>query len=209
MPHSVKCLGRIPRTMRNFLRGYISDGALKYGGDNLSLYQRGPLYDLEAQRVSVWPIAPGGPNDNISIWALARFDVMAPFEEQEMEVLLRVYQKAGWRHHRLVFRWRISYGKPVGDDLLSVWPEAKNTLNKFLQHSKTNTTNFRAGAYHNTTTPKPPFANHEAVKHTTPISETNHNPQPNKPHQHHPHQHPHNPDSSTQPPHNIHPLFPM
>jgi len=133
MPHSVKCLGRIPRTMHNFLRGHISDGvALKYGGDNLSLYQRDPLYDLEAQRVSIWPI-PGGPNDNVSLWALARFDVMVPFEEQEMEVLLRVYQRAGCRHHRVVFRWRISYGKPAGDDLLAIWPEAKGTLNKFLQ----------------------------------------------------------------------------
>lgn len=67
MPHSVKCIGRVPRTMHNFLRGHIGDGgALKYGGDNLSLYQRDPLYDLEAQRVSIWPI-PGGPNDNISL----------------------------------------------------------------------------------------------------------------------------------------------
>lgn len=135
---TVKKLGRIPRTMHNFLRGHISDGgALKYGGDNLSLYQRDPLYDFEAQRVSLWPIAPGGPNDNISIWALARFDVMAPFEEQEMEVLLRVYQRAGSRHHRVFFRWRISYGKPAGDDLLAVWPEAKNMLNKFLQQCYT------------------------------------------------------------------------
>lgn len=58
MPHSVKCIGRVPRTMHNFLRGHIGDGgALKYGGDNLSLYQRDPLYDLEAQRVNIWPEA--------------------------------------------------------------------------------------------------------------------------------------------------------
>lgn len=130
---TIKELGCIPRTMRNFLRGHISDGALKYGGDNLSLYQHDPLYDLEAQRVSIWPIAPGGPNDNISLWALARFDTMVPFEEQEMGVLLRIYQRAGHHQHRLFFRWRISYGKPAGDDLLAIWPEAKNTLNKFLQ----------------------------------------------------------------------------
>lgn len=134
---TVKKLGRVPRTMRNFLREYISDGgALKYGGDNLSLYQRDPLYDLEAQIVSIWPI-PGGPNDNISLWALARFDVMAPFEEQEMEVLLRGHQGAGRRHHRVFCRWRISYGAPAGDDLLAVWPGAKNTLNKFLQQCYT------------------------------------------------------------------------
>lgn len=54
-----------------------------------------------------------------------------------MEVLLRVYQRAGRRHHRVFCRWRISYGKPAGDDLLAVWPEAKNTLNKFLQQCYT------------------------------------------------------------------------
>lgn len=54
-----------------------------------------------------------------------------------MEVLLRIYQRAGHRHHRVFFRWRISYGKPAGDDLLSVWPEAKNTLNKFLHQCYT------------------------------------------------------------------------
>lgn len=130
---TVKELGRIPLTMRNFLRGHIGDGALKYGGENEAVRRRDPVHDLEAQRVSSWPI-PGGGGNSIAIWAFACFDVMAPFEEQEMEVLLRIYQGAG---HRVFFRWRISYGKPAGDDLLAIWPEAKNTLNKFLHQCYT------------------------------------------------------------------------
>lgn len=134
---TVKKLGRIPRTMRNFLRGHISDGGvLKYGGANGAPYRLDPLHDLEAQRVGSWSI-PDGPRDHIALWAFVCFDVMAPFDEQEMEVVVRVHQEVRGRTHRLVFRWRISYGKPAGDDLLAVWPEAKNTLNEFLHQCYT------------------------------------------------------------------------
>lgn len=137
MPVIVKTLGRVPRTMRNFLRGHISDGGvLKYGGANGAPYRLDPLHDLEAQRVGIWSI-PGGPRDHIALWAFANFDVMAPFEEQEMEALLEVCQEVGGDIYKLFFRRYISYGKPAGDDLLSVWPEAKNTLNKFLHQCYT------------------------------------------------------------------------
>lgn len=137
MSGSIKVMGRIPRTMRNFLREHISDGGvLKFGGGNGAPDRHNFLYDLESQRVGTWPI-PGLPGSHIVLWAFANFDVMAPFEEQEMEVLLRIYQRAGHRHHRVFFRCRISYGKLAGGDLLAIWPEAKNTLNKFLQQCYT------------------------------------------------------------------------
>lgn len=54
-----------------------------------------------------------------------------------MEIIMRVHQEVRGRVYRLVFRWHISYGKPAGDDLLAVWPEAKNTLNKLLHQCYT------------------------------------------------------------------------
>ena len=137
VPGSIKVMGCIPRTMHNFLKGYISDGGvLKYGGANGAPYRPDPLHDLESQRVGTWPI-PGGPKDHIALWAFANFDVIAPFEEQEMKALLEISQEVGGDIYKLFFRCCISYGKPAGDDLLSVWPEAKNTLNKFLQQCYT------------------------------------------------------------------------
>lgn len=133
---TVKKLGSIPRTMRNFLRGHIGDGVLKFGGANGAPYRLDPLYDLESQRIGIWPI-PGDPWSHIVLWAFANFDAMTPFEEQEMRVRLDVHQEVNGGIYRLIYRWRISYGKPAGDDLLSVWPEAKHTLNKFLQQCYT------------------------------------------------------------------------
>lgn len=134
MPVIVKTLGRIPRTMRNFLKKNIGGGGvLRYGGVN---NPHDPMSDLGVHRIDTWPIQ-GSIRGQVTLRVSVEFDVMAPFDEQEMEVLLRVHQRAGRRHHRVFFRWRISYGKPAGDDLLTVWPEAKNTLNKFLQQCYT------------------------------------------------------------------------
>lgn len=137
VPGSIKVMGHIPRTMRNFLREHISDGGvLKFGGGNGAPDRHNFLYDLESQRVGTWPI-PGLPGSHIALWAFANFDVMAPFEEQEMGVRLDVHQEVNGGIYHLVFRWRISYGKLAGDDLLAVWPGAKNTLNEFLQQCYT------------------------------------------------------------------------
>ena len=54
-----------------------------------------------------------------------------------MGALLEVNQEVGGDIYKLFFRCYISYGKPAGDDLLAVWPEAKNTLNKFLHQCYT------------------------------------------------------------------------
>lgn len=131
---TVKELGRIPRTMHNFLKKNIGGGgALRYGGVN---NPNDPISDLGVRGMDTWPIQ-GGIRGQVTLLASVEFDVMTPFDEQEMEVIMRVHQEVRRRAYRLVFRWHISYGKPAGDDLLSVWPEAKNTLNKFLQQCYT------------------------------------------------------------------------
>lgn len=134
VPGSIKVMGRIPHTMRNFLKKNIGGGGgLRYGGVNNT---DDPISDLGAHVMDTWPIQ-GGIRGQVTLLASVEFDVMAPFDEQEMEVVVRVHQEVRGRTHRLVFRWYISYGKPAGDDLLAVWPNAKNVLNKFLQQCYT------------------------------------------------------------------------
>lgn len=134
MPVIVKTLGRIPRTMRNFLKKNIGGGGgLRYRGIN---NPNDPISDLGVHGMDTWPIQ-GSIRGQVTLRVSVEFDVMAPFDEQEMEIVIRVHQEVGGRTYRLVFRWYISYGKPAGDDLLAVWPEAKNTLNKFLHQCYT------------------------------------------------------------------------
>lgn len=54
-----------------------------------------------------------------------------------MGVRLDVHQEANGGIYHLICQWRISYGKPAGDDLLNIWPDAKNVLTKFLQQCYT------------------------------------------------------------------------
>lgn len=134
VPGSIKVMGRIPHTMRNFLKKNIGGGGvLRYGGVN---NPHDPMSDLGVHMIDTWPIQ-GSIRGQVTLRVSVEFDVMAPFDEQEMEVVVRVHQDVRGRVYRLVFRWRISYGKPAGDDLLAVWPGAKNTLNKFLQQCYT------------------------------------------------------------------------
>ena len=134
VPGSIKVMGRIPHTMRNFLKKNIGGGGvLRCGGVN---NPHDPMSDLGVHGVDTWPIQ-GSIRGQVTLRVSVEFDVMAPFDEQEMEVIMRVHQDVRGRAYRLVFRWRISYGKPAGDDLLAAWPEAKNTLNKFLEQCYT------------------------------------------------------------------------
>lgn len=53
-PGSIKVMGRIPHTMRNFLKKNIGGGgALRYGGVN---NPHDPMSDLGVHRIDTWPI---------------------------------------------------------------------------------------------------------------------------------------------------------
>lgn len=128
-PGSIKVMGRVPRTMRNFLRG-ISGSIDLDSVIEVSKMWPNRMYDLEVNAYYYPGSLPDGVKATLAV--RCNFNVMDAFEDQEMVVSFGVGQGEGGSFRQLLFHWCISYGKPAGDDLLAIWPEAKNTLNRFL-----------------------------------------------------------------------------